>query len=165
MPDEKEAFETARFVRVESAFSNGAIETATTELRLDTYKQIQNCFLGLCIFFGLITLLMQHTDFHEQMTLARQKLLHSAADSSASKDIETNALNYSQKLTAYQVRLDESERKYGTDSTLLIPTISRLAALNTQLDRMPEAELLYKRSQTLIQKYNHEQGEPSANAK
>lgn len=32
-----------------------------------------------------------------------------------------------------------------------------IAALNTQLDRTPEAELLYKRSQALIQKYNQEQ--------
>lgn len=159
MPDEKQAFKTARLTKVEGYLENGTIEKATTELRLDTYKQIQNCFLGLCMFFGLVTLLMQHTDFHEQMTLARQKLLHSAADSSASKDIETNTLSYSQKLTAYQTRLDESERKYGTDSTLLIPTISQLAALYTQLDRMPEAELLYKRSQELIQKYNQEQDE------
>jgi hypothetical protein len=118
MPDEKQAPEPARLVRVESAFNNGAIEKATTELRLDTYKQIQNCFLGLCMFFGLVTLLMQQTDLHKQNTVVRQTLLRAPADSS---------------------------------------TISRLAALNTQLDRMPEAELLYKRSRALIRKYNHEQ--------
>lgn len=94
MQDEKQAFESAKFVRVESAFNNGAIEKATTELKLDTYKQIQNCFLGLCMFFGLVTLLMQQTDLHKQMTLVRQTLLRSHADSSPSKDIEANPLNH-----------------------------------------------------------------------
>lgn len=82
MPDEKQAFETARLAKVEDYLKNGTIERATTELRLDTYKQIQNCFLGLCMFFGLVTLLMQQTDLHKQMTSVRQTLLRSPADSS-----------------------------------------------------------------------------------
>ncbi|MBP9093134.1 hypothetical protein KBI23_19065 [bacterium] len=126
MPDEKQAPEPARFVKVESTFNNGAIEKATNELRLETYKQIQNCFLGLCMFFGLITLLMQQTDLHKQMTLVRQTLLRAPEDAH---------------------------------------TISRLAALNTQLDQMPEAELLYKPNQALIKKYNQAPDESSAHAR
>lgn len=126
MQDEKQAFETGKLAQVEDYLKNGAIEKATNELRLDTYKQIQNCFLGLCMFFGLVTLLMQHTDFHKQMTSVRQTLLRSPVDTS---------------------------------------TISQLAAPDTEQDKMPEVVLRYKRSQPLMQKYNHESDESRTNAR
>jgi len=157
MADDKQAPETAKFIKVESAFNNGSIEKATAELQLDTYRQIQSCFLGLSLFCGLGVLAMQRSEMHTQQTLARQTLLRSAEDSTSSNDIEANAIRDARKLTAYQDLLAESERKFGSDSTLLIPVISQLAALNTQLDRLPEAELLYQRSQVLVQKYKQEQ--------
>lgn len=156
MADENPALET-KFIKVESAFNNGSIEKDTAELQLGTYRQIQSCFLGLCLFCGLGVLAMQRSETHTQQTLARQALLRSAEDSTPSNDIEANAIRYARRLTAYQDLLAESERKFGSDSTLLIPVISQLAALNTQLDRLPEAERLYERSQMLIQKYKQEQ--------
>lgn len=100
---------------------------------------------------------MQRSETHTQQTLARQALLRSAEDSTSSNEIEANAIRDARRLTAYQDLLAESERKFGSDSTLLIPVISQLAALNTQLDRLPEAERLYERAQMLIQKYDQEQ--------
>jgi hypothetical protein len=157
MADDKQALESAKFIKVESAFNDGSIEKDTAELQLGTYRQIQSCFLGLCLFCGLGVLAMQHTETHMQLTLARQTLLRSAEDSTSSNEIEANAIRDARRLTAYQDLLAESERKFGSDSTLLIPAISQLAALNTQLDRLPEAERLYERSQMLIQKYKQEQ--------
>lgn len=157
MADEKQALETAKFIKVESAFNNGSIEKDTAELQLGTYRQIQSCFLGLCLFSGLGVLAMQRSETHTQQTLARQALLRSAEDSTSSNEIEANAIRDARRLTAYQDLLAESERKFGSDSTLLIPVISQLAALNTQLDRLPEAERLYERAQMLIQKYDQEQ--------
>jgi hypothetical protein len=157
MPDDKQALET-KFIKVESAFSDGSIEKATAELKLDTYRQIQNCFLGLCLFCGLGALAMQRSEMHTQQTLVRQILLSSPIETSQTKDIEANAIRDARKLTAYQDLLAESEHKFGSDSTLLIPVISQLADLNTQLDRLPEAERLYERSKVLIQKYKQEQG-------
>ncbi len=157
MPDDKQALET-KFIKVESAFNDGSIEKATAELKLDTYRQIQNCFLGLCLFCGLGALAMQRSEMHTQQTLVRQILLSSPIETYQTKDIEANAIRDARKLNAYQDLLAESERKFGSDSTLLIPVISQLADLNTQLDRLPEAERLYERSQLLIQKYKQEQG-------
>lgn len=163
MADDKQALET-KFIKVESAFNNGSIEKDTAELQLGTYRQIQSCFLGLCLFCGLGVLAMQHTETHMQLTLARQTLLRSVEDSTSSNDIKTNAIRDARRLTAYQDLLAESERKFGSDSTLLIPVISQLAALNTQLDRLPEAERLYERSQMLIQKYKQEQENTKRNS-
>ena len=160
MPDEKQALETAKFIKVESSFNNGSIEKATAELKLDTYKQIQNCFIGFCMFFGLVALAMQHSDLHKDQALVRHTLLHSPTDFAAVETRYQNNRDYEKLAGLYNARLAESERKFGSDSTLLIPVISQLAALNTQLDRLPEAELLYKRSQALIQKYNQEQDKP-----
>ena len=165
MPDDKQALESAKFIKVESAFNNGSIEKDTAELQLGTYRQIQSCFLGLCLFCGLGVLAMQRSETHTQQTLARQALLRSAEDSNSSNEIEANAIRDARRLTAYQDLLAESERKFGSDSTLLIPVISQLAALNTQLDRLPEAERLYERSQMLIQKYKQEQDRSSAHAR
>lgn len=82
LSEEEQAFEKARLANVEGYLKNDSLEKATTELRLDTYRQIQNCFLGLCIFFGLIVLAMQQTDMHKQLTLVRQALLRSPVESS-----------------------------------------------------------------------------------
>lgn len=157
MADEKQTLEPPKLIKVDSAFNNGSIEKATAELKLDTYKQIQNCFLGLFMFCGLIALAMQHSEMHTQQTLIRQTLLQVPIETFETKDIETKAIRDAKRLTAYQILLAESERKFGPDSTLLIPVISQIAALNTQLDRLPEAERLYERSQVLIQKYDQEQ--------
>ncbi len=165
MPDDKQALESAKFIKVESAFNNGSIEKDTAELQVGTYRQIQSCFLGLCLFCGLGVLAMQRSETHTQQTLARQALLRSAEDSNSSNEIEANAIRDARRLTAYQDLLAESERKFGSDSTLLIPVISQLAALNTQLDRLPEAERLYERSQMLIQKYKQEQDRSSTHAR
>lgn len=157
MADEKQTLEPPKFIKVDSAFNNGSIEKATAELRLDTYRQIQSCFLGLCLICGLGVLALQRSEMHTQQTLIRQTLLHAPIETFETKDIEAKAIRDARKLTAYQDLLAESERKFGSDSTLLIPVISQLAALNTQLDRLPEAEALYERSQMLIQKYDQEQ--------
>jgi hypothetical protein len=87
MADDKQALET-KFIKVESAFNNGTIEKATAELQLDTYRQIQSCFLGMCLFSGLGVLAMQRSETHTQQTLARQALLRSAEDSTSSNEIE-----------------------------------------------------------------------------
>ncbi|CAN5606138.1 hypothetical protein BH11CYA1_BH11CYA1_18140 [soil metagenome] len=75
MSDEREAFIAARKELADEWLINKSIEKDTAELKLDTYSQIQNCFLGLCLFCGLC---LVNSDLYKQQALVRHSLLHSS---------------------------------------------------------------------------------------